>query len=87
MSAAEQEYFSPFTDYEVIALDIAEEMLKRAKEKSAHNVVEYVCGSAELLPFQDNSFSRVLCFCLSAFDDPAASLKEASGLLNQAGHW
>ncbi|MBN1398313.1 MAG: methyltransferase domain-containing protein [Bacteroidetes bacterium] len=73
-------------NYKVVAFDIAEEMLKRAKEKHSHNVVDYVCGSAELLPFQDNSFSSVIMFSVYPhFEDPAASLKEAFRIIKPGG--
>jgi ubiquinone/menaquinone biosynthesis C-methylase UbiE len=46
---------------EVIGLDVADEMLRRAEQASAGiNNVRYVWGSAEKIPVADNSFTKVL---------------------------
>lgn len=46
---------------EVVGLDVADEMLRRAQESSAGvDNVRYVWGSAENIPFPDDQFSKVL---------------------------
>jgi ubiquinone/menaquinone biosynthesis C-methylase UbiE len=46
---------------EVVGLDVADEMLRRAEEaSSAFRNVRYVWGSAERIPEVDNAFSKVL---------------------------
>lgn len=46
---------------EVIGLDVADEMLRRAQQaSSAFKNIRYVWGSAEKIPAADNSFSKVL---------------------------
>jgi ubiquinone/menaquinone biosynthesis C-methylase UbiE len=46
---------------EVVGLDVADEMLRRAKRASAEiNNVRYLWGSAESIPARDNYFSKVL---------------------------
>ena len=41
-------------------LDLSEEMLKMAKSKNIRNA-EFILGSADKLPFDDNSFDVVTC--------------------------
>jgi arsenite methyltransferase len=46
---------------EVVGLDVADEMLRRAEQASSNlKNVRYVWGSAEKIPAPDNSFSKVL---------------------------
>jgi ubiquinone/menaquinone biosynthesis C-methylase UbiE len=46
---------------DVVGLDVADEMLRRAEhESSAFRNVRYVWGSAEKIPEADNAFSKVL---------------------------
>ena len=46
---------------EVVGLDVADEMLRRAQQASSgFNNVRYIWGSAEKIPAADNSFSKVL---------------------------
>jgi len=46
---------------EVVGLDVADEMLRRAAQASqSFNNIRYVWGSAERIPAADNSFSKVL---------------------------
>ncbi|HEY2236285.1 MAG TPA: methyltransferase domain-containing protein [Candidatus Angelobacter sp.] len=49
------------TSGEVVGLDVADEMLRRAEQSSsAFRNVRYVCGSAEKIPEADNTFNKVL---------------------------
>ncbi|HET9838835.1 MAG TPA: class I SAM-dependent methyltransferase [Candidatus Angelobacter sp.] len=46
---------------EVVGLDVADEMLRRAEQASARfNNIRYVWGSAEKIPAADNHFTKVL---------------------------
>jgi ubiquinone/menaquinone biosynthesis C-methylase UbiE len=46
---------------EVVGLDVADEMLRRAEQSSsAFRNVRYACGSAENIPEADNAFNKVL---------------------------
>jgi len=46
---------------EVVGLDVADEMLRRAEQTSAGiNNLRFVWGSAESIPAKDNSFDKVL---------------------------
>src|SRR5947207_10665573 len=46
---------------EVVGLDVADEMLRRAEESSRHfNNVRFVWGSAESIPFDDGYFTKIL---------------------------
>jgi len=45
----------------VLGVDISDEMLRRAQNKSSHlQNVSFVCGSAESIPLQDGFFTKVL---------------------------
>ena len=49
------------TSGEVVGLDVADEMLRRAEQTSAGiGNVRYVWGSAEKIPAADNAFSKIL---------------------------
>jgi ubiquinone/menaquinone biosynthesis C-methylase UbiE len=49
------------TSGEVVGLDVADEMLRRAEETSRHlNNVRFVWGSAESIPFDDGAFTKIL---------------------------
>ena len=46
---------------QVVGLDVSDEMIRLAHETSeGFDNLEYVCGSAMQIPWQDNSFDRVL---------------------------
>jgi ubiquinone/menaquinone biosynthesis C-methylase UbiE len=48
-------------DGEVVGIDVADEMLRRAEQTSAgFNNIRYVWGSAEHIPTPDNAFDKVL---------------------------
>lgn len=47
--------------HRVLGLDISDEMLRRARNKSSHlQEVDFVCGSAEYIPCQNGVFTKVL---------------------------
>lgn len=49
------------TEGEIVGLDVADEMLRRAEQSSSvFKNIRYVWGSAEKIPAADNAFSKVL---------------------------
>lgn len=44
--------------FEVVGVDIAEQMMKKAVERGVHNLVR---GDARFLPFKDSSFDAAVC--------------------------
>lgn len=72
-------------DGKVVALDIAEEMLARAKAKNMENV-EYVLGDITCTPFDGNTFDEVICnSCFPHVIDKPRALKEMARLLKPGG--
>lgn len=69
----------------IVALDLAEEMLKRAKEKHGEQV-RYVQGDIVNTPFEDNSFDEMICnSCFPHFQDKEAAVKEMMRILKPGG--
>ncbi len=69
--------------------DINEEMLKvgqrRAVDKNIHDI-EWVCGNAEELPFEDNRFDAyTIAFGIRNVTDIPKALKEANRVLKPGG--
>ncbi|MCG0279063.1 MAG: methyltransferase domain-containing protein [Thermanaeromonas sp.] len=72
-------------DGRVVALDIAEEMLARAKAKNIENV-EYVLGDITCTPFEDNTFDEIICnSCFPHVIDKPQALREMARLLKPGG--
>lgn len=72
-------------DGRVVALDIAEEMLARAKAKNIENV-EYVLGDITCTPFEDNTFDEIICnSCFPHVIDKPQALREMVRLLKPGG--
>jgi SAM-dependent methyltransferase len=69
----------------IVALDLAEEMLKRAKEKHGEQV-RYVQGDIVNTPFEDNSFDEMICnSCFPHFQDKEVAVKEMMRILKPGG--
>ncbi|MEP3334264.1 class I SAM-dependent methyltransferase [Sedimentitalea sp.] len=47
-------------DGEVVGIDISEQMVERATERSEHDWLSYLCADATALPFEDNYFDVVV---------------------------
>ncbi len=62
----------------VTGVDVSDEMIRQAREQSAGNDrVRFEVGTAERLPFPDNSFRRVVSIESAYYwPDPAAGLRE-----------
>ncbi len=45
----------------VVGVDLSPTMIEVAKQKGNHSNVEFVLATAELLPFKENTFNKILC--------------------------
>jgi ubiquinone/menaquinone biosynthesis C-methylase UbiE len=72
---------------EVIGVDVADEMLRRAEASSKEfNNVRYLWGSAESLPLPDNHFSKVLSVeSFYYYADQGAALNELRRVMAPGG--
>jgi|ERR1041384_287655 ubiquinone/menaquinone biosynthesis C-methylase UbiE len=72
---------------EVVGLDVADEMLRRAERtSSAFSNVRYVWGSAEKIPVPDNYFSKVLSVeSFYYYADQGTALDELRRVLQPGG--
>ncbi len=72
-----------------VGLDISTSNLAKAREASAANppaLVEFIAGSAEQLPFAEESFDAVVCECaVSTFPDQPRVLAEFARVLKPGG--
>ncbi len=72
----------------VVATDLSEAMLLRAREKAAAGPVEvrFVVADAEDLAFKDGVFDRVVATCVfCSVPDPVRGLREVRRVLKPAG--
>jgi ubiquinone/menaquinone biosynthesis C-methylase UbiE len=70
----------------IVSLDIAEEMLKQAKNNGHNGDVGYVHADASAIPFPDNTFDLVICYsCFPHFSDKLKVLVEIARVLRQGG--
>ena len=68
----------------VVGLDQSREMLAEARRRAAG--IEYVEGTAELLPFADASFDHLtFTYLLRYVDDPGATLRELARVVRPGG--
>ncbi len=78
--------FSLLSDWEVTALDISNEMLKRASQKNFKNVVEYIQADACQLPCKSQKFSKVILLAMFPhFEDKIQAMKEIYRVLKPEG--
>jgi len=70
----------------LIALDIAEEMLKVAKAKGFMGDIEYLCADVTNLPVWDETFTFVVCYSsFPHFQDKLKALREMNRVLEDSG--
>jgi len=70
----------------LIALDIAEEMLKVAKAKGFMGDIEYLCADVTNLPVWDETFTVVVCYSsFPHFQDKLKALREMNRVLENSG--
>ncbi|MEN1937888.1 class I SAM-dependent methyltransferase [Paenibacillus sp. 102] len=74
---------------DVVALDITEKMLEKAKEfiqTNGHENVSFVVGNAEDLPFSNASFDTAVCrIAAHHFQNPAQFIHEVHRILEEKG--
>ena len=70
-----------------VGIDASPRMIERAKSNStANNAVEFYLGSADTLPFEDNSFDVVTCTnSFHHYPKPIDALLEARRIMRQGG--
>lgn len=74
---------------EVTGADLASQMLERAKEKCSNlsPTPNFVCCSAEELPFEDDYFDLItIAFGIRNFEERERALKEAFRVLKSGGY-
>jgi ubiquinone/menaquinone biosynthesis C-methylase UbiE len=73
-------------DGEVVGIDVADEMLRRAEAASTFANVRYLWGSAQGLPLPDNHFSKVLSVeSFYYYADQGAALDELRRVMAPGG--
>jgi len=74
-------------DGKILALDIAEEMLHRARAKSFDGVVAYLNADVAHIPLPDASVDSVVCYSsFPHFQDKSKALAEIYRVIKKSGH-
>jgi ubiquinone/menaquinone biosynthesis C-methylase UbiE len=70
----------------LVALDLAEEMLRRARAKGFSRNIEYLQADIASPPLSDEAFDAVVCYSsFPHFQNKPKALKEANRLLKKGG--
>lgn len=70
----------------IVALDIAEEMLARARAKNGDRNIEYVLGDITCTPFQEATFDEIICnSCFPHVRDKSGAVSEMARILKPGG--
>ena len=70
----------------LVALDLAEEMLRRARAKGFSRNIEYLQADIASPPLSDEAFDAVVCYSsFPHFQNKAAALSEAKRVLKKGG--
>jgi len=70
----------------IIALDIADEMLKVSRCKNFNGNIDYLCADVETLPIQNEIFNAVVCYCsFPHFQDKLGALREIKRVTKNGG--
>ena len=78
--------FPYLTEWEVTAVDISSDMLKKARQNNPGNVTAFVQADAESLPFKNGQYACAMLFSvLPHFDRPVAVLQEIHRVLKPRG--
>lgn len=75
----------------LVAVDISEEMIRRAKErakrKGVKGKIEFIVADAQELPFKDNTFDTVICESVNAFiGDKQKAVNEYKRVVKPGGY-
>jgi len=70
----------------IVSLDIAEEMLKRARNNSHPTNIHYVHADVAAIPLASQTFDFVICYsCFPHFPDKTKALAEMARVLRSSG--
>jgi len=70
----------------IISLDIAEEMLKRARNNSYSSNIHYIHADVTAIPLVSETFDVVICYsCFPHFPDKTKALAEMARVLRSSG--
>lgn len=70
----------------IVAFDLAEEMLRQAREKNGEDNIQYVQGDITSSSFADHTFDEVICnSCFPHIVDKQASVTEMARILKPGG--
>lgn len=70
----------------IVAVDFAEEMLKKARAKGHKGNIDYLCADVVRLPLDDEMFDVAVCYsCFPHFHDKPAALRELYRLVKPGG--
>ena len=78
-------------NFDIIALDISENMIEKARENArlygVAKKIKFMAGTAAALPFSDNSFDLFISYAsLHHWFQPVSVLDEAASVANTIGH-
>jgi ubiquinone/menaquinone biosynthesis C-methylase UbiE len=70
----------------IVSLDIAEEMLKQARDNGYPNSIYYIHADVAAIPLSGESFDLVICYsCFPHFPDKLKALAEIARVLRNRG--
>ena len=70
----------------IVSLDIAEEMLKRARNNSRPSNIHYIHADVVAIPLASQTFDFVICYsCFPHFPDKAKAMAEMARVLRNSG--
>ncbi len=70
----------------LVCLDLAEEMLKRAQAKGFEGNIDYICADIANTRFDNETFDAVVCYSsFPHFQDKPGALKEINRVLKKGG--
>lgn len=70
----------------IVALDLAEEMLAQARKKSGDDNIRYVQGDLTATPFDQDYFDEIICYsCFPHILDKGAAILEMMRILKPGG--
>lgn len=70
----------------IVSLDVAEEMLKQARNNGHNGDADYVHADVAAMPFSSDTFDLVICYsCFPHFSDKIKALAEITRVLRKGG--